>query len=258
MPRHMNMQLIGPLSCFVQGEVTLCGGPDFQTEVLKIPLAVTVSRFVHPNRSHLFRLSCKKFPIESNEELDLLSGDRDTKNQIPDLAEALRDMISGTHQNQLSPLKGTKFDGGIYALYMANAAAASAGAGSNEAARLIRDATARAEQITAGAQTNADRITTAAQTDAQAAAQRFQLDGGNAACKYCGLRGDELQIQLPGPLHSITCKRYFKGSSKPTRDVRERPPEMLFGSALSSIAGFASASASAHSTDLTASSRALV
>jgi hypothetical protein len=226
---------------------------------------VTVSRFVDPHRSHLFRLSCEKFPNENDEELDLLSGDQDTKNQIPKLAEAMRNMISGTYApDQLSSLKCTKFDGGIYA---------SADAGSNEAARRIRDATARTERITTDAQrfsnkpclglrpiflTNADRITTSSQTDAQAAVQRLQLDGGHAACKYCGLRGDELQIQLPGPLHSITCQRYFKGSIKPTRDVRERPPEMLFGSALSSIAGFASASASAHSTDLSAKSRALV
>ena len=70
----------------------------------------------------------------------------------------------------------------------ASAAAAPAGAASNEAARLIQDATARAEQITADAQANADRITTAARADAQrsagaaqAEAQRITADARAAA-----------------------------------------------------------------------------
>ena len=58
----------------------------------------------------------------------------------------------------------------------ASAAAAPAGAASNEAARLIQDATARAEQITADAQTNADRITTAALADAQRSAGAAQAE----------------------------------------------------------------------------------
>ena len=58
----------------------------------------------------------------------------------------------------------------------ASAAAAPAGAASNEAARLIQDATARAEQITADAQANADRITTAARADAQRSAGAAQAE----------------------------------------------------------------------------------
>jgi hypothetical protein len=70
----------------------------------------------------------------------------------------------------------------------AMAAAASACAASNEAARLIQVAKARAEQITADEQANADRITTARQADAQlsagaaqAEAQRITADARAAA-----------------------------------------------------------------------------
>jgi hypothetical protein len=165
---------------FCNGEMTLYGGPDFQTEILKIPMAVTVSRFVDKRRSHLFRLSCAKFPNETpavpSTELDVsyhqLNGIQDPDNMAQDLASAFQEVISGTYPDQVA----------LFAQ---------------------EDKDARQPESTF-----ISNSTEAAAPDPAGALQLPKYIP--AACKFCGLRGDELQIQLPGPQHSVTCQRYFK------------------------------------------------
>ena len=160
--------------------MTLYGGPDFQTEILKIPMAVTVSRFMDKRRSHLFRLSCAKFPNETpavpSTELDVsyhqLHGVRDPDDKAQDLIAAFQKVISGTYSDQV-------------ALF----------AQENKDAR-EPDSTCNSNS------------TGAAAPDPAGALQLPTYIP--AACKFCGLRGDELQIQLPGPQHSVTCQRFFK------------------------------------------------
>ena len=103
----------------------------------------------------------------------------------------------------------------------ASAAAASAGAASNEAARLIQDSTARAEQITADAQANADRSTIAARADAQrrACAQLRNLYDSLMHSPVCEcIPGDNIHIVDDGPRRNSHLSRL--GSNSPTRTCR--------------------------------------